>query len=146
MATKTRKPDRAEPPGAGDEQEEVQQFLDTMADALTAGDGWAVADLWETPALVLGDGEAHGINTLEEAADFFGRAREQYNEKGVSDTRPEIMELIWLTPRIAEVRVRWPYLDDEGDEMGEETSSYTLRRNDMGRLKLRAAVMQGASE
>lgn len=44
------------------------------------------------------------------------------------------------------VEVRWPYLDADGEERGEETSTYTLRRNDRGELRLRVAVMHGASE
>jgi hypothetical protein len=40
------------------------------------------------------------------------------------------------------VRVRWPYLTPDGREMGAETSTYTLARQD-GDWKLRVAVMHG---
>jgi hypothetical protein len=49
-----------------------------------------------------------------------------------------------MTDRILVVEVRWPYLDQEGNEAGEESSTYTLRRDDQGHLKIRAVVMHGA--
>jgi hypothetical protein len=42
------------------------------------------------------------------------------------------------------VDVRWPYLDAGGNEKGEESSTYTLRTDDTGELKLHVAVMRGA--
>jgi hypothetical protein len=41
------------------------------------------------------------------------------------------------------VRVRWPYLNSHGDEVGEESMTYTLRRDDAGNLRLRAAILHG---
>ncbi len=125
---------------------EVQEFLDRMARAVTSGDGRAVGKLWAVPALILGDHEARTIEAIGEVEQFFGGARAEYNARGITETRAEIVELRWLTPRIAVVQVRWPWLDPKGREVGEESSTYTLRRDDKGQLKLQAAVMQGASE
>ena len=122
---------------------EVQAFLDTFAHALTRGDAHAIAALWETPAFVLGDQDAHDVRAVDEVEQFFNGAKRQYNEQGIVDTRPEIMALDWLTERIALVRVRWPYLDATGNEVGAETSTYTLRRDREGQLRLRVAVMHG---
>jgi hypothetical protein len=44
------------------------------------------------------------------------------------------------------VEVRWPYLDEQGKEVGEETSTYALRRDETGILKLQTAIMHGAAE
>jgi hypothetical protein len=60
-------------------------------------------------------------------------------------TRAEIVELDWLTHRIAIVQVRWPQLNARGKEVGEETSTYTLRRDESGGLRLQVAIMHGAS-
>lgn len=124
---------------------EVQALLDRLARAVTTGDGKAAAALWAVPALILGETEARTIGTPAELETHFGGAKEQYNARGITDTRAEIVELKWLTPRIATVQVRWPYLDRQGQEVGEETSTYTLRRDEGGALKLQAAVMHGAS-
>lgn len=124
---------------------DVQDFLDRFGRALTAGDGRTIASLWEVPALVIDDAGTRAVASAKEIEAFFGGAKEQYNEQGITDTRAEIVTLDWLTDRIVQVQVRWPYLDDNNDEHGEERSTYTLRRDDSGKLRLRVAVMQGAS-
>jgi hypothetical protein len=122
----------------------VQRFLDRLARALTTGEGHAAATMWELPALVVGDHDVRALRTIDEVEALFAGAREQYNARGVTGTRAHIMRLDWATEGIAVVKVRWPYLDSGGHEVGEETSTYVLRRDDAGRLKLRAAVYHGA--
>jgi hypothetical protein len=124
----------------------IQDFLDRLGRAVTSGDGAAAARLWETPALVIGDDMQRAVSTEAELVEFFGGAKAQYNARGITDTRAEIVRLTWPTERIAIVEVRWPYLDAKGDEVGDETSTYTLRRDDAGTLRLRVAVMHGASK
>ena len=124
----------------------VKEFLERLARALTAGDGAAVAAMWEIPALVVGDTMTKVVSAREELEAFFGGAREQYNTRGISDTRPDIVKLRWVTERMAIVEVRWPYLDERGKEVGEESSTYTLRRDEAGDLKLVAAVMHGEAK
>jgi ketosteroid isomerase-like protein len=124
----------------------VQEFFDRFAHALTSGDTPTVASMWETPAFVLGDQDAQVVTAREEIEQFFSGAKEYYNAQGIADTRPEIFKLEWVTDRIVIVEVRWPYLDAQGKEAGEESSTYTLRRDDSGELKLRVVVMHGAVE
>jgi len=125
-------------------QQDVQDFLDRLAKAVTGGDIETVVELWQPPAFVLADPEVHAVSSNEEIRQFFGQARERYNEQGIVDTRPEITNLHWPSERIAIVEVRWRYLDAGGREAGEEISTYTLRRNERGELKLRVAVAHGA--
>jgi len=122
----------------------VQAFLDRLARALTSGDGETLAFLWQTPSYVLGDHDLRVVATPDDVRAFFGAAKDQYNARGITGTRADVQALDWLTERIAVVRVRWPYLDARGEEVGEETSTYTLRRDDSGQLKLCVAVMHGA--
>jgi ketosteroid isomerase-like protein len=131
--------------GADEDEADVQAFLDRMARALTAGDGRTVATMWETPALVVGDEMLMAVRTAAEVERFFSGAKEQYNKMGITDTRADITRLSWATHRIAIVTVRWPYVDAHGEEVGEETSTYTLKRNQNGELKLCAAVMHGTA-
>jgi hypothetical protein len=133
------------PVKAGRGRDEVQQLLDGLARAITAGDGRAAATMWAVPAIVLGDGMAQCITSAEEVERFFSGAKQQYNERGITDTRAEILRLEWLTDKMAEVDVRWPYLDAEGDESGDESSTYIVRRDDAGDLKVQAALMRGTS-
>lgn len=123
----------------------IQEFLDQMAKALTSGDGKAAAGLWSLPALVLGDQFVQSVDSTEQLEKLFGGAKEQYNAKGVTSTRGEIQRLEWLTDRIALVSVRWPWLDQDGTEHGDESSTYVLRKDDGGQLRMHAALMQGTS-
>lgn len=121
----------------------VQEFLDAMGVAVTAGDGEAIAEMWETPAFVLSEEMADSIDDPKELAMFFSGAKAQYNARGIADTRAEIVRLDEISDRIVSVRVRWPWLDAQGREVGGETSTYTLKRDDGGEWKLRIAVMHG---
>ena len=121
----------------------VQEFLNGFAEALTQGDGAAIAEMWETPAFVLGQDMARVVSEQQEVAEFFGGARDQYREIGITNTRAEIVRLDEITDRMVMVRVRWPYLDATGQEMGAETSTYTLARQEKGDWKVRIAVMHG---
>lgn len=127
----------------GPADDEIQDFFDRMAAALTRGDGEAVADLWAVPALVLSDRHTQAVASLDEVAHFFGGAKDQYNRLGIADTKAQIVGFERLTTRIVLVDVRWPWLDAKGAERGEETSTYLLRRDDSGELKLQAVVMRG---
>jgi ketosteroid isomerase-like protein len=129
-----------------DDELGVQDFLDRFGTALTAGDGAAIAEMWETPAFVLGEGMARVVSTREEVEDFFAGAKEQYNELGITDTKPQIVRLDEINDHLVMVRVRWPYLDAQGMERGAETSTYTLTREGDGDWKFRITVMQGAEK
>lgn len=54
---------------------------------------------------------------------------------------------MWAVPALVlgDDEVRWPYLDGQGNEVGEEVSTYTLRRDETGALKVQVALMQGVS-
>jgi ketosteroid isomerase-like protein len=122
----------------------VQDFLDRFGVALTAGDSSAIADMWATPAFVLSDGAAQVVNTHDEVEELFAGAKEQYNDLGITDTKAQIVRLDEISDHLVMVRVRWPYLDALGMELGAETSTYTLTREGDGDWKFRITVMQGA--
>lgn len=121
----------------------VQEFLDEFARAFTSGNGAAVAELWDTPAFVLSDDLEHAVQTSSQVAAFFGGARDQYHSIDIVDTKAEIVRLDEITDKIVSVRVRWPYLDRQGHEVGAECSTYTLKRGSDGEWRIRIAVMHG---
>lgn len=121
----------------------VRDFLVSYAQALTTNDTAALIAHWETPAFVLSDLTTQVIDRPEEVEQLYADARERYTELGIIDTRPEIVRLDVITDRLVMARVRWPYLDPKGRELGAETSTYTLVREDGGQWKLRVAVSHG---
>lgn len=122
---------------------EIQDLLNRLARGLTAGDGKAVAAEWGVPAIVIGADGVHAVSTRDEVAGFFTGAKQQYNDRGITDTRPEIRDEDWIGDGVVIVKVRWPYLDAQGKEVGAEASDYTLRRDDAGKLEVRCVIMRG---
>ena len=132
-----------EPAEVGPDNAALRALLAKLARAVTSGDGKAAAAIWATPALVIGDDMALTVASSADIQEVFGGAKAQYNARGITDTRPDILRLDWVTHRIAIVEVRWPYLAADGDEVGEETSTYIIRREPDGQLAIRAAVLHG---
>jgi ketosteroid isomerase-like protein len=125
-------------------EDEVKQYLERFARALTAGDGRTIATMWGVPALVMGGGlEGKSVQTKQEVEQFFAGAKDQYNAKGIVETRPVIQEMHWISPEIVMVKVRWPYIGKDGKEQGAESSTYTLTRNAEGKLEMRVVMMHG---
>jgi len=124
---------------------EVERLLEALGQAVTAGDGKAVADLWAIPAMVLGDQDARAVSSRGELARFFATAKEEYTAQGIAGTRPDIRNLTWLTRELALVEVRWPWLTEDRLEKGEETSTYVLRRDESGVLKIQVALLHGSA-
>jgi len=123
--------------------DEVQDLLDRYTKALTEGDGDAAAAMWEAPAYVIGPDVVMAVDRPQAIAYYFGQAKEAYNAQGIESTRPEILDEEWLGDRVVVVRIRWPYLDASGREIGAERSDYTLRRGDSGALAIRCVLMRG---
>ncbi|MEJ7598722.1 MAG: hypothetical protein WKG01_12510 [Kofleriaceae bacterium] len=128
---------------ANEKRAEVQDVLDRMARALTTGDGAGVAGCWGAPAFVVSAEMVKAVASLDEVAAFFGGAADQYTSRGIVNTRGDIVDEEWIGDGIVTVKVRWPYLDAAGNEIGAEASDYTLRRNDAGKLEIRCVVMRG---
>ena len=126
--------------------ETVQAYLDRYAKALTSGDSKTIATMWGYPALVLGDSDQRAVGSAAEVEQFFAGAKEQYNKRGIVDTKAVIEREEWLTDRMVSVDVRWPYLDGRGQTTGSESSTYVLRRGDDGALEMRVALMRGEAK
>jgi hypothetical protein len=125
---------------------EVQDLLDQLARALVAGDGEAVAALWEPPAIVIGPDGVVAVSSRQQVAEFFGSAKAQYNARGITSTRADLLDLERVGNTIAIAAVRWPHLDASGREVNSESSDYTLRRDEQGKLKIRAVLMRGTAK
>jgi hypothetical protein len=141
--TETTKTPRKTPRKARSKDQEVQDYMDRYARALTDGDGETVASMWEVPALVVGEEQALTITELQQVKDFFGGAKPTYNERGIFGTRAELLDVDRISDNLVNCLVRWAHLDANEAEVGEESSNYTLRRGSDGQLKMRVVVMRG---
>ncbi|WP_431098982.1 hypothetical protein [Polaromonas aquatica] len=125
----------------------LQSMLENFARAFTRGDGKTAATCWEVPALIVADQGTKVVATLAEVEDFYGGAAKQYNDMGITDTRPEVQSVTWMTDRLASVHVRWPYLDAKGQARPDsEASTYVVRFGDDGQPRINVVVMMGAQK
>lgn len=135
--------------GQSDTQKEqgLQSMLEIFARAFTRGDGKTAATCWEVPALIVAEQGTKAVATLAEVEDFYGGAAKQYNDMGITDTRPEVQSVTWMTDRLASVHVRWPYLDAKGQARPDsEASTYVMRFGDDGRPRINVVVMMGSKK
>lgn len=83
--------------------------------------------------MVMSTTPQYGGNQLlvdtETVADFFSTAPEQYHAKGIAQTFPDIQDVQWVAHDLALVKAHFPYIDDDGNDMGDgETSLYVVRK------------------
>jgi hypothetical protein len=112
---------------------------------MTSGDTKTMTELWQIPAFVVGSTMTRVVQSPAEVEKFFAGSKDMYNERGITSTRAEILDLDWVADDLVTVRVRWPYLDAKGETRGEESSSYTLLRDETGEFKLCVILMRGAA-
>lgn len=134
----------AKAPGDSRARAAVQDYLDRFATAMTAGDTKTMIQLWGVPAFVVGDQMARAVQSESEVEQFFSGTKQAYNARGIVDTRAEIVDLDWISESSVIATVRWPYLDQDGNETGHESSSYTLLRGEDGSFKVRVVTLRGA--
>lgn len=124
------------------ERASVQEYFDRFAAAMTSGDTKAMLKLWGLPAFVLGKYEARVVQSESEVEQFFNVAKDMYNQRGITRTSADVIGLDWVDSDLVVATVRWPYLDDQDQELGEETASYTLLRGENGSFKTRSVLLR----
>ncbi len=129
--------------GRQDGEVKIQAMLEKFAKAFTSGDGKTAGTFWHVPALIVANEGTRAVATIREVEDFYGSAAKQYNDMGITDTRPEVQSVTWLTDTLASVHVQWPYIGLDGKLRKEtEASTYVLRFDD-GEPKIAVVVMMG---
>jgi len=122
---------------------EVEQFLVAYGDALSAGDGAALAGMYEIPGLVVSDQGSQPVSSPDQVAEFFAVAAAQYAEAGIAGTRPEYVAIEQLSEELCTADVRWIGVDADGRATAhKEYSMYVLRRGDDGAVRIQVAVIR----
>lgn len=120
----------------------IRAFLAAFSGAMAAGDTAQAVSMWETPVMIISEQVVRILRSSNEVLGFFGEARQHYNQEGAIRTRPDIASIHWATDAIAIVEVRWPHLDEEGNELGEEIWTYVLRRA-VAEWHIRVGILHG---
>ena len=112
---------------------DLQAFFDRFTTCLTSGDGDGVAACFEYPTLMVMSDAKYGPNQPFDRGDtasaFFAKDAEMYRQRGIWGTFADVRDVQWLTPDLCLVNVHFPYIDADGNDMGDgESSLYIVRR------------------
>ena len=121
-------------------KDQIDQLLEQLGQALSAGDLRKVSNYWEVPALVLSDEGAIAVSDPNEIERFFVQAYEWYRARGIASTRPEIERVDMLSERLASVDVRWPSFDTSGIEKSSDRSHYIVQLGTDEQARIRVAL------
>jgi hypothetical protein len=119
---------------------DLRAFFVEFGEAVTAGDASRLAEAFAPPALILSDEKAVEIRSKAELKELFAGAAEAYRDRGVASTRADVVAVDRLTDRLIHAKVRWPYMDSDGNETGEEESTYIVWIDETGRPRIRVAL------
>ena len=65
----------------------------------------------------------------ETVSAFFANDAEMYHQRGIWETFADVRDVQWLTPDLCLVNAHFPYIDADGNDMGDgESSLYIVRR------------------
>jgi hypothetical protein len=119
---------------------EIRRLLETLGQAISAGELKRVSACWEVPALFLSDETATVFTNPSEIENIMAQASESYRSRGIVSTRPEVEHIELLTEKLASVDVSWPSLDRLGNEQASEISHYILQLGKDGHAHIRVAL------
>lgn len=111
------------------ERPDVHEFLEAYRTAFRRFDAGAIADLFAYPCQITsGDGgiEVRVVPTRQAWLPQLERLVGAYRALGVRSAGPIELRVTELTPRLAEVAVRWRLVDGEGATLYDFDAAYTL--------------------
>lgn len=119
------------------EEQQVIDYLDRYAAALTEFDADAATALWSTPGMIVDDRWSGVLASREAMAAGLRQSYPVYQRLGLDSVGYELVDINQLSDALALVRVRWRFLDVEGALLTDANSFYLLRDEGAG---LRACV------
>jgi len=108
-------------------------------------------ELWDLPALVLGDGQVHGPMSRPQLERIFEEAVPLANLASLAGQLPRagsrqgpsvrVEDAVWLAERVARLRARWPEQRFGGFLTGVEATEFLVRIDESGAPKIRALTL-----
>ena len=111
------------------ERSKIHAFLDAYRAAFEARDVAAVADLFSYPCQVTDDADAVAVTTVPSREAWIPQLERlvaAYGAIGVHSAEILHAHVTELTPRLAQVTVRWTLSDEAGARIYDFDASYTL--------------------
>jgi hypothetical protein len=122
------------------ESRKLHEFFARYGAALEAFDARAAAALWGPPRAMLADAFAGSLGTEEEVAAGLEQSYPLYKRLGLAGVEFDVLEEVPLTERITRARIRWHFLDADGERMSRSDYEYYVQEGDGGELTVRFAL------
>ena len=116
--------------GVSDEQ--ITEFLDRYARALTEFDAETSARLWAQPGVIVDDDFSGVAATRAEMVQGLTASYPIYRKLGLGSVGYETADVRRLTGKLVQVEVHWLFYDESGALLTDSTGHYVLRDGDDG--------------
>jgi hypothetical protein len=133
----------------------VLVLLASFVGLLDVGEHDRAAQLWDLPALILGDTHVHGPMSLERLATWLRSIEDRADEPPsygmpdgkapTADGAPLIRNVEWTSRRVAVVDTRWPSRPRGGLLAGVEGSTFLIRIDQSGQAKIRGLLLRASA-
>ena len=122
------------------ESRDLHEFFGRYGAALENFDARTSAALWGAPRAMLSDAFAGALGTDDEVAAALEQSYPLYRRLGLAGVEFDVLEEVPITDRITRARVRWHFLDADGERMSRSDYEYYVQRGDDGGLTVRFAL------
>jgi hypothetical protein len=120
---------------------------------LDVRDADRAAQLWDVPALILGDTQVHGLMSIDRLADWLrgiddgpeNNAPPSYDVPGaapVARSEPLVQRVEWASNRVAMVDASWPRRPRGGVLAGTAGTTFLVRVDQHGQAKIRGLLLR----
>lgn len=121
----------------GIETHQIIDYLDRYAATLTEFDAEGAADLWAIPGMIADDRFSGVLESRDKMVEGLKQSYPVYQQLGLGSVGYQLVDENHLSEGLVLVRVRWLFLDADGNELTDSNSYYLLRNEESG---LRACV------
>ncbi|MBM7505412.1 hypothetical protein ACFPER_18145 [Agromyces aurantiacus] len=118
----------------------LHEFFGRYGAALENFDARASAALWGPPRAMLSDAFAGSLGSDDEIAGALEQSYPLYRQLGLAGVEFDVLEEVPITEHITRARIRWHFLDADGERMSRSDYEYYVQRGEDGGLSVRFAL------
>jgi hypothetical protein len=118
----------------------VHAAIERLFDCLAVHDFLAAAQLWDPPALVLGDTHVHGMMSISQIQRLLADTAVNGHEPWLNGTI-RIEQLEWQSERVVQTRVRWTAMAFDGVLRGVSGGIFVMRFDEVETPKIRGLLL-----
>lgn len=126
--------------------QQVNNHIESYADALERFDSKAMAQHYATPCSFLTDDSATMFDQVSKLEGFFNQGIAFYKQSGIVHFRPEVWSKHEWTGKIIKARVHWKYLDKDAQPVYNCDYQYVLRLDKANLWKIELSVSVNEKE